>query len=271
VDALGDGIAALLLKHSISPKKLLAICAAAPGITEAESGRVSAPHLKLWNDVPLKSLLEDRIKVHSIVENDVNLSALGEHVEGVTQNEDNFVFLSVGEGVGAGIFINGGLYKGRRGTAGEIGYMQVPGTKRSTPLKYSTGSLEDVVGRRGIERAWAHVHSSKGSPKLKVEQILDLAASGSKEAADVIQTCAVILADVVANVSVLLDPSMIVMGGPIGSAAPVFSQVLDLHDKNNLAHPSLVISRLGEDGALIGAIKLALEHVEQTLLEFSLA
>jgi hypothetical protein len=62
---------------------------------------------------------------------------------------------------------------------------------------------------------------------------------------------------------------MIVLGGGIGTSALLFSQVLDRHEKNDLARPILVTSQLGEDGALIGAIKLALEHVESTLLDFA--
>jgi glucokinase len=269
IETLANGIEELMSRHSIPMEKLLGICAAVPGITEADTGRVSAPHLKQWNNVPLKALLEDRIRVHSIVENDVNLSALGEHVEGVAKNEDNFVYLSVGEGVGAGIFISGELYRGRRGTAGEIGYMQVPGTQRSMPLRSATGSLEDAVGRRGIEGAWVQGHASKRGRRLRAEQILELADSGDEKAADIVETCAAILADVVANISVLLDPSMIVLGGAIGTSALLFSRVLDRHEKNDLARPILVTSQLAEDGALIGAIKLALEHVESTLLDFA--
>jgi predicted NBD/HSP70 family sugar kinase len=180
-------------------------------MTDLKSGRVvSAPHLAAWTDVPLKELAEDRLKVHSIIENDVNLSAYGEHFDGAGKDETDFVFLMIGSGVGAGIFINGELYRGRRGTAGEIGYMQVPGAERSLSLKNATGSLEEAVGTRGIETAWLKVQMNKSKERLSADQILKLAASGDARAWDVAQGCATILADAVANVSVLLDPSMIV-------------------------------------------------------------
>jgi glucokinase len=268
IGALAKVVNRLLSKHSIARSKLQCICIAAPGMTDLKSGRVvSAPHLAAWTDVPLKELAEDRLKVHSIIENDVNLSAYGEHFDGAAKDETDFVFLMIGSGVGAGIFINGELYRGRRGTAGEIGYMQVPGAERSLSLKNATGSLEEAVGTRGIETAWLKVQMNKSKERLSADQILKLAVSGDARAWDVAQGCATILADAVANVSVLLDPSMIVLGGPIGMAPAIFSEVLKRHEKNDLARPSLVISQLGADAALFGAVRLALEHVELSLLD----
>jgi glucokinase len=274
VEALDHGVDKLLTHHSIPRSKLYAVCAAAPGITDLRAGIVvSAPHLEAWENIPLKQLLEETFGVPAIIENDVNLSALGERMEGAARGQDDFVFLWVDKGVGAGIFVDGKLHRGAIGSAGEIGYMRVPGAPGATLSIHHTGSLEDALGQKGLEEAWRRMHPANGKGREKIvtaHEILTMATDGHPEAEEIRDTIAAILSDVIINISVLLDPSMIVLGGEIGRSPALFGTVLKRVQQNDFARFMLVASHLGKDAALTGAVKLALETAESELLNFNL-
>ncbi len=198
----------------------------------------------------------------------MNLSALGEHMEGAARGQEDFVLLWVANGVGAGIFMDGKLYRGAIGSAGEIGYMRVPGAPGGAVSIHTTGSLEDAVGQKGIEAAWHRLHAGNGATgaNLSASEILSLVEIGDPIAMQIRDTIAAILSDVIVNISVLMDPSMIVLGGDIGRAPALFGAVLRRVQQDDLARFVLVASRLGQDAVLAGAVKVALELAESKLL-----
>ncbi len=273
VHTLVVGLERLLKQHSIAKKKLYAICASAPGITDLSTGNlIFAPFLKDWGDIPLRKLLESAFEVPVVIDNEANLHALGERAYGAAKGEDHFVFLEVGNGVGAGIFINGMLYRGATGSAGEIGYMQVPGVPRGPFSPQVPGPLEKVAGGKGMEETWREMskHLPAGKPGSAAD-ILAFAEDGNVMAIKVIETAAKALCDVIANISVLLDPTLIVLGGPFGCSPSLFDAVsrqlqLQKHDSGRIR---LRLSLCGENGALLGALKTALEVAETRLLNFN--
>lgn len=162
VARIHEGIRELARLHHLPSKRILALGTGAPGITDVRAGLVlSAPHLTRWQNVPLRELLEARTKIPTAIENDVNLGALGESWCGSARGVRNFVFLAIGTGVGAGIFVNGHLYHGSDWSAGEVGYLQVPGTEEFPLIMNRPGPLESVIGGLGIERAWKELHRNK--------------------------------------------------------------------------------------------------------------
>ena len=273
VHTLVAGVEKLLKRHSIAKRKLYAICASAPGIIDVSTGNlIFAPFLKDWGDIPLKKLLENAFEVPVIVDNEANLHALGERAYGAAKGEDHFVFLDVGEGVGAGIFINGMLYRGATGSAGEIGYMQVPGAPRGPFSTRVPGTLERVAGGKGMEETWRGMSKATREPATAAE-ILAFAEAGDALAVQVVETAAKALSDVIANISVLLDPTLIVLGGPFGCSQPLFEAVsrqlqLQKHDSDRIR---VRLSLCGKDAALLGALKTALEVAETRLLNFNLS
>ena len=158
-------------------RKVLHLTAGAPGITNVDTGVVlSAPNLDEWDDVPLRELLERGTGIPCLVENDTNLAAVGEYWRGAARGVNDFIFIALGTGVGAGIFVNGRLHRGAQWSAGEIGYMGVSGKKR-TPMKVrELGQLEQAIGGGGIEEEWRRVLQRTGSErKLRVEGAKGLA------------------------------------------------------------------------------------------------
>jgi predicted NBD/HSP70 family sugar kinase len=261
-------------EHQIPHKKLLAIAAGAPGITDTRSGVVlSAPNLCNWKNVPLRQMLEKRSRVPVSVENDVNLGALGESASGTARGVKNFVFLAIGSGIGAGIFVNGHLYHGSNWTAGEIGYLYVPGTEETPLAMDRRGPLESVIGGQGIQEMWRKKVTANGRDhqpvqplRLRATQIFDLAESGNAKAREVLQHTARILADAITNVSLILNSSLVVLGGGVGNHPALLEATRQVLEHNEFARPQLALSRLGVDAQLHGAVWLALKMTEQRTL-----
>ena len=271
VGLIRRGLRELQRQHKVPTEKLLALAAGAPGVTDARAGIVfSAPHLSKWHNVPLRQLLQAKVKLPTAVENDVNLGALGEAWCGAAREVQNFVFLAIGTGIGAGIFLNGRLYHGSDWAAGEVGYMHVPGTPASPLAMDRPGALESVIGGHGVERAWQSRQNGRTASApphaLRATEIFDQAQAGHPVARSILQNTSRILADAIVNISVMLNPSLVVFGGGIGSSVPLFETTRRILGRNEFARPRLAISLLGPDAQLFGAVRLALDLAEERLM-----
>lgn len=268
-DTLATGITHLQGQHGIAAKKVLCVSAGAPGITDVKAGRVlSAPNLSAWDDVPFRQLLEDKTGHFVCIENDVNLGALGESWTGVARHVRNFVFLAMGTGVGAGIVVNGKLHHGSNWSAGEIGYLLVPGLPNKTLDMNTLGVLESTIGGKGIEKAWIENCDRLGLEEnlrnLTATQIFDRAQAGDEVAREILRKTAEILALAIINLSLVLNMSLAVLGGGVGRHPALLEMTQQFLNRHNFPRPQLVVSSLGVDAQLHGAIRLALQSAEAT-------
>jgi glucokinase len=277
-----DGIQDMCKQSGTPMSKLLHLTAGAPGIANVDKGIVlSAPNLHDWNDVPLRDMLERVAGLPCIVENDTNLAAVGEYWHGAAQGVGNFVFIALGTGVGAGIFINGRLHRGAQWSAGEIGYMGVSGKKREPARMRELGQLERVIGGAAIEEKWqsllsnmepvdSSITSSKALKHLKTLraiQIFDLAAEGDRTASTVVSYVAEVLADAITDMSLLLNPEVVVLGGGVGSHPQLCRATAKLIERHEFARPQMRSSSLGTQAQLHGAVFNSLNAVELLILE----
>jgi len=271
------GLVHLGLDHMVAqsglPGRVLHLTAGAPGITDVKRGVVlAAPNLAGWNDVPLRMLLERELSISAEVENDTNLAAVGEHAEGVAGGVDNFVFLAMGTGVGAGIYLRGALHQGATWSAGEVGYLPVTGEPRKRVLMRETGQLERIIGGLGIETRWKTLLRQDGVPasddllELRAPQIFDLAERGDKRADEILQSTARILADALSMIALMYNPELVVLGGGVGSHPALCSATSLYLQENDFALPLLRSSSLGTSAQLFGAVSVSLAAAEQKLL-----
>jgi glucokinase len=264
----------LQTEEKIPAKKLLALAVGVPGITDVATGVVlSAPILPTgWRNVPLRQILHKATGIPTQVENDVNLAAIAENWCGSAQGVKNFVFLAVEIGVGAGIVINGRLHHGTGWAAGEIGYLYLPGTTEDPLSIRRLGSLENMIGAKAIERSWRNLqsHNRKSNGRrlcrLAAIRILDLAAEGNINALKILQQETRNLADAIANICVVLDPSLIVFGGLIGSHSALFEATQQVLAQNEICRPRLALSVLGRGATALGAIWVALKSARDRIL-----
>jgi len=252
----------LLRKHKQPEEQLLGLVVGVPAIINAKEGIVvSLSALKGWSSVPLGAMLGSEFRCQVIVENDTNLAAQGEHYRGAAQGEENFVFITIGEGVGAGIFVGGGIYRGSRWSAGEIGYLRVPNILRENPTLHGYGKLEKVLGARGILKSWrASDKGSRAHPKVnRAAEVFDLAAAGNAQAKRLLKQRATILADVVLDLALILNPSAILLGGEAGNHPRLLQEVKTLLEGTEFPVVRVGLGALGSSAVLWGAIYTALE------------
>lgn len=265
-----DGVDALLREASLPSHSLSAIAAGAPGVTNADEGIVIATsYLMGWRDVPFRHMLETEFGIPAFVDNDVNVAAIGELRAGLAQGTTDFVFLAIGTGIGAGIVLNNEVHRGGIWTAGEIGYMLVPGTSDAPVERGQPGALESLVGGEGIRQQWRSVWSDK-STSLPIDatatQVFDQALKGDALAKGVLDRTARALSYAIHNIALVLNSPLFVLGGSVGihPALGDATRVI-LLERGTRAQPRLVSSALGADAQLIGAIFLALETAERNL------
>lgn len=259
----------LTRKHGHSDSQLLAAVVGVPAIVNVNEGSVlELSALKGWSKVPLGAMLEKQLKCLVIVENDTNLAAQGESYRGAARGARDFVFITVGEGVGAGIFVRGKLYRGSAWTAGEIGYLRVPSISRQKPVVQDYGRLEKVLGAAGILKSWQSANQ-KARTRLKLTrapEVFDLAAAGNARAKRILQHRAEILADIVLDLSLILNPSLILLGGDVGNHPRLVNEVNTLLEVGEFAVVPVKLGALGSSAVLWGGISMALKATIASIL-----
>jgi glucokinase len=263
IDLIRTGVEALLEQASTPRSSLRAIAAGAPGVTNVKTGVVIATSYLLgWRDVPLQTLLEEALKIPAAIDNDVNLAALGESWAGAARNIPDFVFLAIGTGLGAGIFLDGRPFHGMGWTAGEIGYMLLPGTPDQPADRGEPGALEGMLGGEGIKAQWLSRWSANATPlprDLNATQIFDHAVAGDPLAQLILQQSANMLASAIYNISLILNCPLFVLGGGIGSHPALCSATAKLLEEwGTRIDAQLALSTLGTEAQMMGAIRLAL-------------
>lgn len=229
----------------------------APGITRSREGIVRwAPSLN-WREFPLKARLTDHFGLPVVVDNDVNLAALGEWWFGSGHAVNNMVLIAIGTGIGAGIILDGALYRGTNEAAGEIGYL-LPGRQYLGRRYDQFGAFEGLASGTGIaERAAALLPADHplAQRELSAEDVFAAQRDGEAWAKQVVDETVDYLALGIATVSALFDPELIVLGGGVSGASDVLLQpILDRIDGAIPLAPNLQVSTLGRRAVVMGTI-----------------
>jgi glucokinase len=264
IDLICEGVNALLQGTSLPRSALIAIAAGAPGITDVDQGIVIATsYLMGWRDVPLRTLLEAALGLPASIDNDVNLAAIGEHYAGTAQGANDFVFIAIGTGVGAGIMLKGQLLRGAAWTAGEIGYMLVPGVSEASVERGQPGALESIIGGEGIRTQWQNRWNENATVlprEMSATQIFDHALKNDPLALEVLHLAARTLSYAIYNLSLILNCPLFVLGGSVG-LHPALREATQkfLNQRSARVQPQVAQSTLGSEAQLIGAIHLAIQ------------
>jgi glucokinase len=259
----------LLRAKGLSRKQLFRVTVGVPAIVNVDEGAVLAfTALRDWNRVPLGSMLARELKCPVFVDNDTNLAAEGEFHSGAARGENDFVFITIGDGVGAGVFLNGRIYRGSQWSAGEIGYLRVPDISREHPSIHKYGKLETALSASGILKSWlAGGRVTSRSRTIRVADVWDLAASGNAKAKRLLRQRATILADVILDLALILNPNLILLGGEVGNHPALLRELNDLLEGSEFAILRLALGELGTPAALWGAVSISLEPTILRLLQ----
>jgi glucokinase len=249
------------------------IVVGAPSIVDSASGIIEwAPSLG-WENVSLQAILENEFKLPVLIENDVNLAALGEWWRGAGQSAaENLVFVSLGTGIGAGIVMNGELYRGATNASGEVAYF-ITDVDILRDEAGRIGSLENRVGHDGLIRMAqlvAQRYPTSGladlmrldADRADPSGIIDLALAGDRAARVVFNEMTDILTIVIANLAVALDPEVIVLGGARDWDWPALVEAIHLRIGSKLLRPvNLCPSALKNDALILGGVYSALQYL----------
>ncbi|MET8079098.1 ROK family protein [Streptomyces sp. NPDC005303] len=264
---LGRWFAELLEKAGQRAEEVCGIGLAVPGPVDLESGRVVQPPIMPgWDGYDIRGRLARAFTEHTgagpvpvLVDNDANLMAYGEQCTAYPDCSA-FVLVKVSTGIGAGVVVDGSVYRGIDGGAGDLGHIRVPAGAESLCRCGSYGCLAAVASGGAVARRLA----AAGVPAASGSDVRDLLASGHPEAAALAREAGRHVGDVLATVVTLLNPGVLMIAGDL-AGTPFLTGVRELLYQRALprstARLEIVTSRLGERAGLVGAGALVVEHL----------
>jgi len=259
----------LIATTGISPEKLIGVGLGVPGPIDVETGELgSTSILPGWSGTHPRAELASRLGVPVYVDNDANLGALGEQVWGNGRGTGDLAYIKVASGVGAGLVINGHIYRGPGGTAGEIGHITLD---ESGPVCRcgNRGCLETFTAARYVLPL---LHSSHGT-ELTMARVVQLAREGDPGCRRVVADIGRHIGSGVANLCNLLNPSRVVLGGDLAEAGdlvlgPVRDSVARYAIPSAARQLTVVPGTLGGRAEVLGALALVLSEMgDATLLD----
>ncbi|MCL5676610.1 MAG: ROK family transcriptional regulator [Firmicutes bacterium] len=247
-------ISRLIEAAGVSSDKLTGIGLAVPGIPDRAGNCVSwAPALE-WQEIPVADLLRDRFSCPVVVQNDVDTLLLGEQWRGAAMGVNHAVAIDVGSGVGAAILVDGRLYRGRNGAVGEIGHwLTNPGQE---PRPRGFGHLESAIALTAVARKWAvQTGWSEGGEGDAIGAMVASLHAGEAAAQEAVLEMASWIGTVAANLTTLLNPEVIILGGEVLRLAPVILPEVEQMVASHSPYPAAVVpARLGDQSKLLGAV-----------------
>jgi predicted NBD/HSP70 family sugar kinase len=267
VDAVGQAVSDGTTDAGLRPDQITHTVIGSPGVYDTgRSQLLYAANLPGWLRSRVVKALDERFGSAVTIDNDANLAALGEYTYGAGRSAQQFAYLTIGTGVGVGIIIDGQLYRGSTGSAGEVGYLpigeELPPAPRRRPQR---GMLEESFGGAAVVRR-ARATGMKGS--LTAEDVFAAARRGDRHAGYVVEAEARMLARVVASIYALLDPELIIVGGGIGQNLDLLEpQMMTELARLTPMRPTIKVGDLDRDAVVLGAIAMGIEHARETLFE----
>ena len=263
----------LLSQRKINLSQLDSISIAAAGAMDFEKGLITlSPHLPRWHDVPLRDIVKEKYKVNTFLINEASAAALGEHYFGAGRGINNLILLTVGTGIGGGIIINGKLYSGASGSAGEIGHMTIDDNGPRCSCG-NTGCLETLVSgtavtkeaikriRQGERSSIAEIVGGKVE-NITAEKVSLAAQDGDSLALEVILKAATYLGVGLVNLVNIFNPEMIIIGGGMAKMGdlllnPARQVVRERAFQLPAQAVRIVSAQLGDDAGVLGAAVFA--------------
>lgn len=234
---------------------LLKAVVGVPSAVSPSTGLASlSPNLAIPADKPLARLLEAGLSCGVVVENDVNLAAFAEATLGRAQDCASVAFIAFGTGVGMGLVIDGRLFRGHHGRAGELGLLPLGTNPHDAASKARAGLFEDQVDSPAVRALYR-------DGTVPVSEIFLRAGSGDREASTAIATLAKSASVGIASIQAVFDPALIVLGGGIGSRRE-FVELVSQHMSSLLPFAvQIEPTSLGPEAGMRGALMLGLQEL----------
>jgi glucokinase-like ROK family protein len=250
-----------------------------PGpVSQREGAPVMPPIMPGWNRFPVRDTLAAAVGAPVMVDNDVNIMALGEQHAGTARSVENFLFVKVGTGIGCGIVLEGEVYRGADGSAGDIGHIRI---EDAGPICTcgNEGCLEAFFGGAALARDAESAARSGRSPvlaerltaagRLTAVDVGTAAAAGDSTAVALVRGGGRRLGLALATLVSFFNPGLVVIGGGVaGLGHPLLAEIRSVVYRRSLplatGNLPIVLSELGDTAGVIGAARLVSDSVFST-------
>lgn len=271
-DMLSEGILNMIGQHQLTGN-VVGVGIGAPSANASSGCIEGATNLPWTPPIPLVKMMEERLSLPVLINNDANAAALGERAYGVAKGMDNFIVLTLGTGVGGGVVCNGHLLTGARGFATELGHIRFPFAEGRVCGCGREGCLETVASARGIVETARRMMSESDIPSilrevddqyLTAKIISEAATAGDILAKTVYDFTGKCLGEAAAEFAAFTDPEAVILFGGVAKAGKLLTlPMAEAFDKKVLhlyrGRVKILISTLCDaDAAIIGAASLPL-------------
>ncbi len=272
--ALKDAYDELLRQHDVKKSEVAGIGIGCPGLIDEKRGFVvSSPNLSFMSRMPLATKIERMYGLPVVLGNDVNVGLFGEHQFGAAKGFDHVIGIFIGTGIGGALILNGELYAGATGGAGEIGHVHMDrdGARCGCGRQ---GCFEALCSRLSIATESAGLAARQMAPDLlqsagtdildiKSSQLVDAIKAGDKVIGELMRRKSRLIGRVMADLVNVLNPELIVLGGGLVEAMPRLIVSESAQTMRSLAMPGLVknvkvaAAKLGDYAIVMGGAKRA--------------
>ena len=256
-----EHFAALLAELDSSAGDVRGIGIGVPGPVAFHSGQpVKPPIMPGWNGFSIPDWFSGRYDAPVLVDNDVNIMALGEHWAN-WRDTDHLMFIKVGTGIGCGIVAGGSIHRGAQGAAGDIGHIRLAGHEEMLCRCGNVGCLEAFAGGDALARRLTEA----GVDAANSRDVVRLVRADDAIAVRMVREAGRSLGEVLAGCVNFFNPGVIVIGGDVGQAQELLAGVREVTIQRSLplatGELSIVPSRLGDRAGVVGAAIMVIEHV----------
>ncbi|MBD2762076.1 ROK family transcriptional regulator [Kocuria sp. cx-116] len=266
LDTADSTLTSMVRKLKLSRAKLLAAGLTLPAPVDLEGRVVSAGAiLPAWADTDVRAAASTRLGLPVTVENDANAGAVGEFAQGRGRGVRNMAYIKVSHGVGAGLILNGRLFRGATGSAGELGHMTLD-EQGDVCRCGNRGCLETFISSEAVLGLMA---TTRG-PDFTVSDLVDTALAGDIGCARVIGDTGRTLGTTVANLCNIINPELVIVGGELARAGDLLlgplREVVSRYGVQGCTRElTISAAELGPEAHLTGALIMALENISLPL------
>ena len=279
IQSILESVYRALDQADVAVSALTAIGVGAPGISNPETGILfTSPNLPGWRDVPLRDIVQEKLGKKAFLINDANAAALGELYFGAARGARNFIYITISTGIGGGIVINGNIYNGAIGTAGEVGHMTIdddgPICNCGNRGCWETLASGTALAREARHRIKEGVRTSileyaGGDVEKVTAQVIHSAAEkGDSLGKELIARTGYYVGVGLANLINIFNPELIVIGGGLSNIGdmllePAFEVAGERAYKEAFQTVRFASAELGRNSGVLGAAAFALREIRR--------
>lgn len=266
LDDIAAAVTAKMQENSLNREDVLGVGIGVPGPVDKDGVVFCCVNLG-WENYPVEKELEKRLGMPVKAGNDANVAALGEMWQGGGRGCRNVVMVTLGTGVGGGIILDGEIWPGNHGAAGEIGHMSVVYDETEVCNCGKKGCLEQVASATGIVKEAKKILAASDQPSslrsleaITAKDVFDAAKEGDELAAAVTEKLGEYLGIALSHVACVVDPEIFVIGGGVSRAGEVLIQLVQKYYRekafSGIKDIRFALAQLGNDAGIYGAARL---------------